>query len=67
MMYMKASRTNVIEKVNTQQAKVHPDLLRNGIKALSSSPESFLCIRSHFARSLAVFSVSSYVIGIGDR
>jgi len=53
--------------VNGQQATVPPDLLRSGIQALSASPEAFLCIRSHFARTLAVFSVSSYVLGIGDR
>jgi len=35
--------------------------------ALSSGPEAYLLIRSQFARSLAAFSIGSYIIGIGDR
>ena len=34
---------------------------------LSSSPEAFLTLRSHFVRTHATLSVCHYVLGIGDR
>ena len=37
------------------------------VSSLAASPESYLTLRSQFARSLACFSVSSYIVGIGDR
>jgi DNA-dependent protein kinase catalytic subunit len=66
-MYKNASRTDTIAKVDKQHATVDWDLLRNAILCLAASPEAYLSIRSHFARTLATFSVSSYIIGIGDR
>jgi Phosphatidylinositol 3- and 4-kinase len=35
--------------------------------AMAPSPEAFLTVRAEFARSLAVFNISSYMVGIGDR
>lgn len=34
---------------------------------LVTSAESYLALRSHFARSLAVVSICGYVAGVGDR
>jgi len=66
-MFMKASKKDMIKKVQEQDKTVGWDLLRRGIMALSSGPEAYLLIRSQFARSLAAFSIGSYIIGIGDR
>lgn len=34
---------------------------------LSASPEAFLTLRAHFARSHAVLCICQYILGIGDR
>lgn len=34
---------------------------------LSSSPEAFLALRSHFIQTMATISMCHYVLGIGDR
>ena len=34
---------------------------------LARSPEAYLSIRFHFARTLAAFSMGSYIVGNGDR
>jgi DNA-dependent protein kinase catalytic subunit len=34
---------------------------------LVTSAESYLALRSHFARSLSVVSICGYVAGVGDR
>ncbi|KAF1330129.1 DNA-dependent protein kinase catalytic subunit, partial [Globisporangium splendens] len=56
-------------KANFQsvQALIPGDLLRRQLLDISSNFESFLSVRDHFARSLAVFSACSYILGIGDR
>jgi len=66
-MFIHANRDNAVKKLEKQHSKVPSDLLQKGIWALSSSPESYLFIRNSFARSLAAFSICSYIIGIGDR
>eukprot|EP01130_Rhizamoeba_saxonica_P012697 TRINITY_DN5387_c0_g1_i1.p1 TRINITY_DN5387_c0_g1~~TRINITY_DN5387_c0_g1_i1.p1 ORF type:complete len:406 (+),score=94.50 TRINITY_DN5387_c0_g1_i1:34-1218(+) len=66
-MFKHATREECIKKIKSQHEKVPWDLLRNGITSLSASPESFFTLRMTFARSLAAFSMGSYVIGIGDR
>ncbi|KAG5192986.1 kinase-like domain-containing protein [Tribonema minus] len=35
--------------------------------AMAPSPQAFLTVRAAFARSLAVFNVCAYIVGIGDR
>ena len=67
LMYVEASRENTIKKVEDQWKSISWDLLRRGIMSLCSVPEAYLTIRSHFARTLASFSIGSYLIGIGDR
>eukprot|EP01087_Luapelamoeba_hula_P000112 TRINITY_DN10064_c0_g1_i1.p1 TRINITY_DN10064_c0_g1~~TRINITY_DN10064_c0_g1_i1.p1 ORF type:complete len:1634 (-),score=246.38 TRINITY_DN10064_c0_g1_i1:51-4931(-) len=66
-MYIHGTREDTIQKLAKQHALIKWDLLKRGIQALSKSPEAYLAIRSQFARTLAVFSVASYIIGIGDR
>jgi DNA-dependent protein kinase catalytic subunit len=34
---------------------------------MSSSPEAFFTLRSHFISSHALLSTAQYIIGIGDR
>ena len=48
-------------------AHVHPLLLARGLLALSAGAESYLSMRSAFARSLAVLTIAGHVLGIGDR
>ena len=43
------------------------DSLRQYLLHMASSPEAFLYIRKGFINSLAVISVSGYILGIGDR
>jgi hypothetical protein len=66
-MFKHASRNEVQNKVKSQLSTIPWDILRCGIQCLAHSPEAFLQIRNTFARSLAVFSIASYIIGIGDR
>jgi phosphatidylinositol kinase/protein kinase (PI-3 family) len=40
---------------------------RRSFMQLSSSPEAFLMLRSHFARTYGCMSICQYVLGIGDR
>jgi DNA-dependent protein kinase catalytic subunit len=66
-MYKEASRTEV-EKEYRKKAQAAPwDTLRRAFFKLSSSPEAFLTLRSHFVRTHATLSVCHYVLGIGDR
>lgn len=34
---------------------------------MSTSPEAFLALRSHFAKSFATLCICHYILGIGDR
>uniref|UniRef100_K3WKH3 Uncharacterized protein n=1 Tax=Globisporangium ultimum (strain ATCC 200006 / CBS 805.95 / DAOM BR144) TaxID=431595 RepID=K3WKH3_GLOUD len=56
-------------KANFQsvQALIPGDLLRRQLFDISSNFEAFLSVRDQFAKSLAVFSACSYILGIGDR
>lgn len=66
-MFKHATRKDTTIKMHAQHDSVSWNLLRSGIEALSTSPEAYLILRDTFARSLAVFSICSYIIGIGDR
>ena len=66
-MYQKSSRSDCIKKVQDQLDSINWYLLKNAVLSLSSTPETFLTIRSHFTKSLASFNIASYIIGIGDR
>jgi DNA-dependent protein kinase catalytic subunit len=66
-MFDKGQRTTVMTKFKEIQDAVPWDSLRDGIMTLSQDPEAFIGIRQMAAMSLAVFSIGSYIIGIGDR
>ncbi|EGG13650.1 DNA-dependent protein kinase subunit [Cavenderia fasciculata] len=66
-MFIHATAKDAIDKQERQHARIPATLLQKGIWSLAASPEAYLFIRSSFARSLATFSIGSYVIGIGDR
>lgn len=42
-------------------------LLRNALENLCLTSSAFLTIKNQFIKSMAVFSIASYLIGIGDR
>lgn len=41
--------------------------LRRAFVKMSTSPEAFLSLRSHFASSHALMCISHWILGIGDR
>ena len=63
----KAGRVEVEKEYRRKVACVPWDLLRRAFMQLSSSPEAFLTLRSHFVQTLASMSMCQYVLGIGDR
>jgi DNA-dependent protein kinase catalytic subunit len=66
-MFQQANRSTVVQHMQSAHALVRWDLLRACVFAMSASPEAYLALRSHFARTLATFNIASYIIGIGDR
>jgi len=54
-------------KFERLQQSVPDSLLREGVAKLAISSEAYLSMRSLFARSLAVLTASSYLLGVGDR
>lgn len=57
----------VVKAFDKIQNILNKDLLIKAVAALCCTPESFLVLRSKFARSFSVFSICSYILGIGDR
>ncbi|XP_071815133.1 DNA-dependent protein kinase catalytic subunit-like [Apostichopus japonicus] len=43
------------------------DLSRKAFLEMSASPEAFLALRTHFAKSFATLCICQYILGIGDR
>jgi DNA-dependent protein kinase catalytic subunit len=66
-LYAACKRETIESLIQKQYELIPADLLKAGIIALASSPEAFFTLRSRYARSLAVFNICSYVLGIGDR
>ncbi|XP_043921659.1 DNA-dependent protein kinase catalytic subunit [Protopterus annectens] len=66
-MYIKASRTETIRAFRSIEGLVPEDLLRRAFMKMSTTPEAFLALRSHFASSHALMCVSHWLLGIGDR
>eukprot|EP01119_Soliformovum_irregulare_P013151 TRINITY_DN3471_c1_g1_i1.p1 TRINITY_DN3471_c1_g1~~TRINITY_DN3471_c1_g1_i1.p1 ORF type:complete len:703 (-),score=223.51 TRINITY_DN3471_c1_g1_i1:67-2175(-) len=66
-MFEFATRAEAVKQVARQATTLPGNLLQLGIMGLSASPENFLSLRSQFARTLSVFNIASYIIGIGDR
>uniref|UniRef100_A0AAR2L7W1 DNA-dependent protein kinase catalytic subunit n=1 Tax=Pygocentrus nattereri TaxID=42514 RepID=A0AAR2L7W1_PYGNA len=65
--YRKANRTDTVNNFKRIEQTVPEDLLRRAFVKMSTTPEAFLSLRSHFASSHALLCVSHWVLGIGDR
>ena len=65
--YRTLSPSKAGEKLAAFHARVPWNGLRQYLLLLAPSPEVFLTLRSTFAKSLAAFSICSYVVGVGDR
>ncbi|XP_071593605.1 DNA-dependent protein kinase catalytic subunit [Heliangelus exortis] len=67
LMYRNASRTETVMAFRSRESSVPEDLLRRAFVKMSTSPEAFLSLRSHFASSHALMCISHWIVGIGDR
>ncbi|PRP75851.1 DNA-dependent protein kinase subunit [Planoprotostelium fungivorum] len=66
-MFQHANRAETDKQFTKHAEGLPSDLLKRGLFAASASMETYLGLRSQFAKTLSVFSVASYLIGIGDR
>ncbi|CAM9347147.1 unnamed protein product, partial [Choristocarpus tenellus] len=66
-MFKESSRQQVEETFNACVSMIPGNALRHHLLTMAPGPEAFLTVRGGFARSLAVLSICSYVLGIGDR
>ncbi|KAM4688942.1 DNA-dependent protein kinase catalytic subunit [Discoglossus pictus] len=66
-MYTKADRAATVRSFRERESLVPRDLLRRAFVKMSTTPEAFLALRSHFARSHALLCISHWILGIGDR
>jgi len=57
----------VVEAFNQHKSLMNYSLLRNGLENLCLTSSAFITIKNQFIKSMAVFSIASYLIGIGDR
>lgn len=57
----------VIKAFEEHQAAFPCFLLRNALENLCLTSSAFLTIKNQFIKSMAVFSVASYLLGLGDR
>ncbi|KAI1889250.1 hypothetical protein AGOR_G00177210 [Albula goreensis] len=65
--YKKVSRNETVTNFRKIEQLVPEDLLRRAFLRMSTTPEAFLFLRSHFSSSHALMCVSQWVLGIGDR
>uniref|UniRef100_A0A8B9LWJ5 DNA-dependent protein kinase catalytic subunit n=1 Tax=Astyanax mexicanus TaxID=7994 RepID=A0A8B9LWJ5_ASTMX len=65
--HRKANRTDTVNNFKKIEQTVPEDLLRRAFVRMSTTPEAFLSLRSHFASSHALLCISQWVLGIGDR
>ncbi|XP_007947257.1 DNA-dependent protein kinase catalytic subunit [Orycteropus afer afer] len=66
-MYKGASRTETITSFRKRESRMPGNLLKRAFLKMSTGPEAFLALRSHFASSHAVVCISHWILGIGDR
>uniref|UniRef100_A0A8C9DUV3 DNA-dependent protein kinase catalytic subunit n=1 Tax=Prolemur simus TaxID=1328070 RepID=A0A8C9DUV3_PROSS len=66
-MYKRANRTEAVTSFRKRESRVPADLLKRAFVSMSTGPEAFLALRSHFASSHALMCVSHWILGIGDR
>ncbi|XP_006170510.1 DNA-dependent protein kinase catalytic subunit [Tupaia chinensis] len=67
LMYKRANRTEAVTSFRKRESKVPADLLKRAFMRMSSGPEAFLALRSHFTCSHALLCISHWLLGIGDR
>ncbi|KAL1788740.1 DNA-dependent protein kinase catalytic subunit isoform X1 [Sigmodon hispidus] len=67
LMFKRANRTETVMAFRKRENKVPADLLKRAFIKMSTSPEAFLALRSHFASSHALLCISHWLLGIGDR
>ncbi|XP_026875191.2 DNA-dependent protein kinase catalytic subunit [Electrophorus electricus] len=65
--YRKANRTDTVNNFKRIEQNVPEDLLRRAFVRMSTTPEAFLSLRSHFTSSHALLCISHWALGIGDR
>lgn len=61
------NRQKIIQNYNRITDGIEPNLLKDTILQLSSSPEAFLFMRKRYSYSLACIAIFGYILGIGDR
>lgn len=66
-LYKKANRVDTVNNFRRLEQMVPDDLLKRAFVRMSTTPEAFLSLRSHFSSSHAVLCISHWILGIGDR
>ncbi|XP_048062032.1 LOW QUALITY PROTEIN: DNA-dependent protein kinase catalytic subunit-like [Megalobrama amblycephala] len=66
-LYKKAKRVDIVINFRRIEQMVPDDLLKRAFVRMSTTPEAFLSLRSHFSSSHAVLCISHWILGIGDR
>ncbi|XP_024434002.2 DNA-dependent protein kinase catalytic subunit isoform X1 [Desmodus rotundus] len=67
LVYKKANRTETVSSFRKRESRVPAGLLKRAFLKMSTGPEAFLALRSHFASSHALMCISHWILGIGDR
>ncbi|XP_023688567.2 DNA-dependent protein kinase catalytic subunit isoform X1 [Paramormyrops kingsleyae] len=65
--YKKAKRADTVTNFKKIENLVPENLLRRAFIKMSTSPEAFHFLRSHFISGHALICVSHWILGIGDR
>lgn len=58
---------DVADGYNRHTKLMRWNLLRNGLENLCLTSAAFITIKNQFIKSMATFSIASYLIGVGDR
>lgn len=56
-----------MQNIEECQKKLPENGLRQALYKLSATPECFFMLRNNFGKSLAVMSITHWILGIGDR
>lgn len=67
IMFKQASREHAAKVFDKMESKVPNYFVKNRLLAMAASVETYITLRSEFAKTLAVSSIFCYVLGIGDR
>ncbi|KAJ8010680.1 hypothetical protein DPEC_G00077640 [Dallia pectoralis] len=65
--YRRANRNDAVGNFMKVEQHVPGDLLRRAFIKMSTTPEAFLSLRTHFTSSHALLCISHWILGIGDR